>query len=112
MFKSHLRIFTYKLFLRYFFQASRYSKMEKADVLEMTVHYLRELKRREQKQQGTDIFMFLFHFFDRVVLSFINPRCPRYHMMLPELLSNIRFLSIVRQIAGESCFKIQLKQDK
>lgn len=26
--------------------------MEKADVLEMTVHYLRELKRREQKQQG------------------------------------------------------------
>lgn len=31
--------------------ASRYSKMEKADVLEMTVHYLRELKRREQNQQ-------------------------------------------------------------
>ncbi|KAM7439208.1 hypothetical protein ABFA07_011386 [Porites harrisoni] len=29
--------------------ASRYSKMEKADVLEMTVHYLRELKRREHQ---------------------------------------------------------------
>lgn len=34
--------------------ASRYSKMEKADVLEMTVHYLRELKRREQKQKVMD----------------------------------------------------------
>ncbi|XP_078343633.1 transcription factor HES-4-A-like [Oculina patagonica] len=34
--------------------ASRYSKMEKADVLEMTVHYLRELKRREQKHQVVD----------------------------------------------------------
>jgi len=28
--------------------------MEKADVLEMTVHYLRELKRREQKQKVMD----------------------------------------------------------
>lgn len=26
--------------------------MEKADVLEMTVHYLRERKRLEQKHQG------------------------------------------------------------
>lgn len=34
--------------------ASRYSKMEKADVLEMTVHYLRERKRLEQKHQALD----------------------------------------------------------
>lgn len=33
--------------------------MEKADVLEMTVHYLRELKRREQKQKGK-IYLFLW----------------------------------------------------
>lgn len=33
--------------------------MEKADVLEMTVHYLRELKRREQKQKGTVQFIYV-----------------------------------------------------
>lgn len=31
---------------------SRYSKMEKADILEMTVQYMRELKREESKPQG------------------------------------------------------------
>lgn len=33
-------------------QVSRYSKMEKADVLEMAVQHLRELKRMEKKQRG------------------------------------------------------------
>jgi len=31
---------------------SRYSKMEKADILEMTVQYMRDLKREECKSQG------------------------------------------------------------
>lgn len=37
--------------------------MEKADVLEMTVHYLRERKRLEQKHQGTFIGNFVFRSF-------------------------------------------------
>ncbi|XP_068760288.1 transcription factor HES-1-like [Montipora capricornis] len=36
--------------------ASRYSKMEKADVLEMTVQYLKELKRREHILQDPNSY--------------------------------------------------------
>ena len=33
-------------------KVSRYSKMEKADVLEMAVQHLRDLKRMEKSRQG------------------------------------------------------------
>lgn len=40
------------IFLASFIQASRYSKMEKADVLEMTVTYLRAMHRKDSGIEG------------------------------------------------------------
>jgi len=40
------------MYLFCFIQASRYSKMEKADVLEMTVTYLRAMQRKDTRTEG------------------------------------------------------------
>ena len=48
---SRLTWFILKLCLSPF-QASRYSKMEKADVLEMTVSYLKAMQRKGSSTEG------------------------------------------------------------
>lgn len=81
--------------------------MEKADVLEMTVHYLRERKRMEQKHQGTFIYIFYsFWSLWRIEIVYFIFVINRVSAIVKEM---IYYQIFICQIPGESCFQSEIQ---